>query len=249
MYSNPHAGYRQAALFPLGVEFSNLQAHRQGASDGVAGILLDFLSQGIDIDGLDISPEMLAICSQKAERLGFAPRLYQQEMEQLDLPRQYRTILIPSSSLQLVTDESKVRQAMQRFFRHLLPGGALVTPFSFDWQAGEPIDRGWELLFEKTRPEDGAVVRSWTHEWVETDAQLWHSEQRFDVEVDGRVVYTEEHPRSPAGRWYTQAQAQELFHQAGFDSIQIFHEFTRDLASPADRLFSVLGVKPASPSV
>jgi ubiquinone/menaquinone biosynthesis C-methylase UbiE len=69
---------------------------------GTGRLLLDYLAQGIDIDGVDNSGEMLAICRTKAQRQGMpAPALYQQRMEQLKLPRSYRTILGPSSVLQL----------------------------------------------------------------------------------------------------------------------------------------------------
>jgi len=61
---------------------------------GTGRILLDFLSEGVDIDGVDNSPEMLAICRDKSQKLGLSPNLYQQTMETLDLPRTYRTILV-----------------------------------------------------------------------------------------------------------------------------------------------------------
>jgi len=41
------------------------------------------LSQGLDVDGVDNSPEMLAICLEKAQLLGLSPNLYQQGMESL----------------------------------------------------------------------------------------------------------------------------------------------------------------------
>jgi ubiquinone/menaquinone biosynthesis C-methylase UbiE len=71
---------------------------------GTGRLLLDYLADGIDIDGVDNSPEMLAICGEKAQKLGLHPTLFQQSMEALDLPRRYRTIMVPSSSFQLVTD-------------------------------------------------------------------------------------------------------------------------------------------------
>src|SRR5437016_1597312 len=54
---------------------------------GTGRILLDFLAQAIDIDGVDNSPEMLDICRDKARQAGLSPTLYQQHMESLDLPR------------------------------------------------------------------------------------------------------------------------------------------------------------------
>ena len=205
-------------------------------------IVLDYLAQGIDTDGVDNSPELLAICRDKAALLGLVPNLYEQWMEALDLPRTYRTILVPSSSFQLVTDAADARAAMHRFFAHLEPGGALIMPFSHDWQAGEPTDSG-ELSFEKIRPQDGALVRSWVHFWVEPDQQLAHLEQRFEVELNGEVIAREEHRQSPELRWYSQAQALQLFSAAGFEEIQLFQGFTHELAAPADRVFCVLGVK------
>src|SRR5687767_1710843 len=80
---------------------------------GTGRILLDFLQDGVDIDGVDNSPEMLSLCRQKAEALGLQPKLYLQWMEALDLPRRYRTILVPSSSFQLVVEPQKARQAIQ----------------------------------------------------------------------------------------------------------------------------------------
>src|SRR5438093_367687 len=48
-------------------------------------LLLDYLGQGIDVDGVDVSPEMLALCREKADQAGLRPSLYQQRMEELDL--------------------------------------------------------------------------------------------------------------------------------------------------------------------
>src|SRR5574337_474732 len=99
---------------------------------------------------------MLAQLQQKAARLGMKPRVYQQAMESLDLPRRYRTVIVPSSSFQLLTDESRAKQAMERFRAHLLPGGALAMPFMLCWKDGDPVQTEWKLMAEKQRPEDGA---------------------------------------------------------------------------------------------
>jgi ubiquinone/menaquinone biosynthesis C-methylase UbiE len=206
---------------------------------GTGRILLDFLQLGIDIDGVDNSPEMLAICREKAAKLGHSPALHQQEMESLSLPRTYRTIVVPSSSFQLITDESAAQRAMQRFFAHMQVGGALVAPFGFDWREGDPMDTGWELT-TKTRPQDGAILRRWTREWHEPQAQLWHAEERFEIELNGKVIAQEHQRRSPGGRWYTQAQATELFRSAGFSEIELLQDFSRESARADARLFCVL---------
>ena len=84
---------------------------------GTGRLLLDYLSAGLDVDGVDVSPEMLALCREKAAAIGLAPTLYEQAMETLDLPRRYRVIFVPSSSIQLLTDERDAAEAMRRFLR------------------------------------------------------------------------------------------------------------------------------------
>jgi hypothetical protein len=101
-------------------------------------------------------------------------------------------------------------------------------------------------LFEKSRPEDGAVIRSWVHDWQEPAKQWWHSEQRFEVELNGEIIAREEQRRSPEGRWYTQAQAMQLYQEVGFTDLQLFHQFEDKPASTEDRQFCLLGVKPAN---
>ena len=221
--------------------------HGQPALDvgcGTGRLLLDYLAEGLDVDGVDNSPEMLDLCRQKAERLGLQPRLYQQTMESLDLPRRYGTIIVPSSTFQLITDPEQARVAMRRCFDHLLPGGALAMSIMVLWREGDPLESGWAPRGEQVRPEDGAVVRRWSRARYEPDAQLEHTEDRYEVVRDGEVIAVEEHRRSPATRWYTHAQVRDLYAEAGFVDVQLFREWSTEPGSPADRVILAVGTKP-----
>lgn len=101
--------------------------------------MLDHLPEGVDTDGVDNSPETLAICGENAERRSLPAHRFLQRMESLDLPRRYRTILVPSSSFQLVTEPEDAAEAMRRFHAHLEPGGTLVMSFGFVWQPEWPL--------------------------------------------------------------------------------------------------------------
>jgi len=218
---------------------------------GTGRLLLDYLVQGIDIDGVDVSPEMLAICAEKARQPGLHPRVFEQVMQRLDLPRTYRTIMVPSSSFQLLTDPQDAQEAMRRFFRHLEPGGILVMPFMLLWNepTTQRIVRGpWELNGEAVRPEDSSTIRRWTRSTFDLAEQLESTEDRYEVLRDGAVIATEMHVRSPATRWYTQQQALHLYEEAGFTSIHIFKEFSEERASAEETLFSIVGMRPYNPS-
>jgi len=208
---------------------------------GTGRILLDFMQQGIDIDGVDNSPDMLALLEQKAEKLNLHPTVYQQEMTELSLPRKYQTILVPSSSFQLLLDAALPAVAINRFYEHLLPGGVLVMPFMTLWKQGDPLES--EFTREATRPEDGATIRRWQYTRFDPDTDLEHTIDRYEIIRVDKVIASEEHKQSPATRSYTQEQAIALYQKAGLRDIQVFHEFTFEPVKPEDDTFCVLGIK------
>jgi ubiquinone/menaquinone biosynthesis C-methylase UbiE len=209
---------------------------------GTGRILVDFLQDGVDIDGVDNSPEMLDLCRQKAAMHGLQPNLYLQWMESLELPRHYRTILVPSSSFQLIVEPEKARQAMQRLYAHLLSGGSLIMSFMALLPEGGALDSGWYQAGEAMRPSDGALAKRWSRSWFDLENQLEHTEDRYELSNNGQVIAVEEHRRSPATRWYTQTQVTELYKAAGFATVRLLHEFTREPASAENtRMFTAIG--------
>lgn len=217
---------------------------------GTGRLLLEFMALGFDIDGVDNSPEMLALCRQKAAAQGLDPRLYLQEVQELDIPRQYRVILVPSSSFQLLLTPDDAQAAMERFYAHLQPGGFLVMPFFIitakPEQSGlDQVVEDWQIHEEAARPEDGALVRRWVRSVYDMVAKLEHTEDRYEIIVDGEVVESEYHRQSPATRWYSLEEAQAHFTAAGFELHAVYSEITREPVKPDDTLFTIVGQKPA----
>lgn len=214
---------------------------------GTGRLVLDFIADGIDIDGVDNSPEMLDFCREKGTNLGLQPTLYLQSMTALALPRQYQTILVPSGSLQILIEPNDVRAAMQRFFTHLLPGGTLVIAFYQLWTGGPvgPTARE-EWMREVVRPEDGAILRRWSRSTYDLVNNLEHTEHRYDLIRNGEVVVSQRFVRSPGTRGYTQAQARQIFMEAGFTNIRLTSAFTHEPAQEGDTLFTVWGTKPTA---
>lgn len=215
---------------------------------GTGRLLLDYLAQEIDVEGVDNSPEMLERLREIAVSAGLKPAVYQAEMETLSLPRRYKTILVPSSSFQLVIDPAAAQEALRRFYEHLEPGGTLALPFFFIPKApeveGDVQTEEWRLVGEKVRPQDGLLLRYWGRSTYDFTNQLEHTESRYELLRDGEVIYSEEHRRSPADRWYSQAQVRERLEEAGFVGLRFYHEFTRQPARPDDTLFTVLAERP-----
>lgn len=95
------------------------------AGCGTGRLLIPFLRAGLDVDGADVSEDMLARCRARAEQDGLAPSLYAQALHELDLPRRYRTIVV-CGAFGLGSAREDDRRALERIHDHLEPGGRLV---------------------------------------------------------------------------------------------------------------------------
>jgi ubiquinone/menaquinone biosynthesis C-methylase UbiE len=218
---------------------------------GTGRLLLDFMEQGIEIEGVDNSPQMIALLHEKAAKMSLQPIVYLQQMEELDLPKRYKTIIVPSSSFQLLTNLDAAHEAMRRFCRHLLPEGTLAMPFMVLWTtpASKKIVRqDWDEDYggaprRMFRPEDGAEVTRRSRSTFDLENQLESTEDQYEVTLNGEVIASEYYSRSPATRWYTQQQAIDLYKKAGFTNIRLTSEFTHEPVKDTDSVFCVLGEK------
>ena len=153
---------------------------------GTGRLLLDYAQEGIDIDGVDISPDMIAGARDNANKLGLHPNLYVQAMQNLDLPRRYQTIIVPSSSFLHLTNRDDMHQALHCFFAHLQPGGLLAM--SLRVMDPNPVEVDWEIDAEAIRPADGAVIRRWFRCRYDVENRLQHTEDRYEIIRDDRVI-------------------------------------------------------------
>lgn len=206
---------------------------------GTGRLLLDYLQHGIVIEGVDNSPEMLAICRHKAALLGLSPTLYEQPIEQLLLPARYRTIIVPSSTLQLIVDRRQAVLAVRALTAHLLPGGAIVASFMQLWSDGPPYQASWER--SAVDSESGLTYRRVAQARFDPDSGLEHTEDRYQLLDGDTVVEEEQHSRSPATLSYTQQDAISLYEQAGLVNVRLQHAFERRPAAADATIFVAVG--------
>src|SRR5204863_9422772 len=89
-----------------------------------------------DVDGSDVSADMVARCREQARAEGFDPTLLVQPLHELDPPRRYRTIVV-CGVLGLGSTRAQDEEALRRFHDCLEPGGTLLldneVPYSKVW--------------------------------------------------------------------------------------------------------------------
>lgn len=72
---------------------------------GNGRMLLPFMEKGIEIDGFDISEEMLSLCRLKAQRLNLEPNVFYCRLEEFKSEKRYDLVLIPFGSFSLLPDD------------------------------------------------------------------------------------------------------------------------------------------------
>ncbi len=178
-----------------------------GCGDGDP--LLTLRAEGLDVEGLDSSADMLAKLRATASQRGLDVTVHHSRIEQMDLHRTYRSIFLAGPTFNLIVDDATAVRALERIRAHLDPSGAALIPLFIpqpvpDHQLGrvrEHIDeRGRILRVVATSTErDDAVRRQVTA-------------LRYEV-VDGGVSQVLDRPW--VLHWYTQAGFADLAAEAG----------------------------------
>jgi SAM-dependent methyltransferase len=201
---------------------------------GTGRLLIPFAREGLDVQGLDLSAEMLGICRWKAEAEGMQLTLHRAAMEEFALDSRFRTIFVPFG---------KARRALSCFRAHLEEGGRVLIPLHLPWlhDVGvEPAPPGeWRLRRVATRPEDDAVVRCFENTTFDFDRQVQDVKLRFEVVLGGEVI---EHETSEQRLlWYTQEQFAGLLDEAGFSDVAVLEGYTWEPAATSSASFMVVG--------
>jgi len=221
------------------------------AGCGAGRLLLPWLEDGLDVDGADVSPDMLEICRRKGAERGLTPQLFEQPMHALELPRRYRTVVV-CGAFGLGTTQDEDAEALRRIFERLFPGGTLALDFETPWTDPEqwsawtperrrelpvPFDSGSDIL------EDGSAYRwSSTLESVDPYDRLVVRHVRYEVLRDGEAVHVEE--RDLRERWHFPTELRLLLERAGFVDVRIEAGYEHRAPTPDDRFAVTLAKRP-----
>jgi len=209
---------------------------------GTGRLLVPYMRAGLDVDGCDVSADMLALCREKAEREGLAPRLYRQAMHELDLPRRYRTIFL-CGSFGLGGDRALAQKGLQRFYYCLEPGGVLALdhylPYGDkdQWQYWLPENRSrlpeaWPPPGERRPASDGSEIEIHSR-LLSLDPldQVITLQMHAEQWRDGTLVAQEEYTLK--GSEYFKNEIVMMLERAGFRDIAMYRAWT-DVAATAD---------------
>ena len=139
-------GGREIAYFQTFIERDGEPA--LDVACGTGRLLLPYVRAGLDVDGCDVSPDMIALCREKATREGLSPTLFVQPMHELEAPRTYRTIFV-CGGFGLGSTRERDAEALSRFFAHLDAGGTLLV----DTEVPYADAKQWRYWTKEARAE------------------------------------------------------------------------------------------------
>jgi SAM-dependent methyltransferase len=227
------------------------------AACGTGRLLVPYLEAGLDVDGSDISPDMLERVRERCEREGLgAPNLYAQAMHELDLPRRYRTIIV-CGGFGLGGRREHDVEGLRRLYEHLEPGGTLVldneVPYAdaFLWaywskEKRQELPRAWRDQGDRRPMADGTELELRSRV-VEVDPLA----QRVAIEMrashwSGDELLAEELHRIEMTLYFTH-ELELMLRAAGFVDIDVRGALT-DRPPTADDDFVVFVAKKPGPS-
>jgi SAM-dependent methyltransferase len=197
---------------------------------GTGRLLIPYLRAGLEVDGCDISPDMLALCRERAEREGFSPNLYAQPMHRLDIPRTYRTIFV-CGGFGLGGNRDHDVEALRRIHDHLEPGGVFIldneAPYndSRQWRYWPKEERAklpepWGERGKRRTGSDGTEyeLRSRIVE-VDPLSQRVTMEMRGFMWRQGRLVEQDEHVLQMT--IYFTGELKLMLERAGFSDVGV----------------------------
>jgi SAM-dependent methyltransferase len=182
---------------------------------GSGRLLLPLLAAGVAVDGHDASPDMLAACRHKAAARGLRPRLYEQPVQRLDLPRRYAFAFCAAGSFGLVVGDADVMAGLRRLYAHLLPGGWLLL--DVEPPSARSSDSGGVWHGGAWRRPDGATITLRAVDRYDPATRVERGVGIYELFAGGRLVETE--VDDWVRRFWTEDEIAMVLRTAGFAEV------------------------------
>ncbi len=194
---------------------------------GSGRLLLPLLADHPEVEGLELSDDMIRLCLETAELAGEQVVVHRGDMTDWKGEKPYHSLLVPAFTFQLAEDPA----ATLRHWRTLLVdgGGLYLTIFiPFAELEGDMEEDVWHPDHEAPLA-DGRTAKLDTLHRIDPEKQILERRHRYYF-ADLPATF---HESRQTLRWFTPDQLTELLAAAGFGVTEAFVDF--DPARPATR--------------
>jgi len=196
-----------------------------GCGNGQLGILLK--KSGYDIEGLDLSSEMLSLAQQRQDAADVHFPLFQADMRDLSAFRAYDAIISFCDSLCYLPEKTDMATTFKEAYTHLHPGGL----FLFDVFTTEHIETLDGYSYHDEMPN---IVFLWDSYAGEHAHSVEHDLSFFVENADGTYERQEELHKE---RTYPIQEYLEMLETAGFTKVEVTADFDQEVTGNNMRWF------------
>ncbi len=213
---------------------------------GTGRLLVPLAAGGLDVDGTDVSADMVALCASRAKGCGLTPRLSVQAVHELDVERNYRTAFM-CNAFGIGGSRSNDLVALRRVRDLLAPGGTLLVhhelPYGTDdigaWARWLPGHRNDLPTTPSTNNERRRAANGDEFELFGQLVDFNPLEQRRTITMgarlwrDGQVIEEQEPMRLHENLYFSQ-EIMLMLEVTGFTSVSIERAYSGEPASADD---------------
>ena len=222
------------------------------AGCGTGRLLLPWLRAGYDVDGTDVSPDMIKFCREPRPRRGVRADATRPAPPRARDPRRYRTI-VACGVFGLASTRRQDEEALRRFYEHLEPGGTLLldneVPYVDHMRWGFWPRQQRKVHFPEPWPECGASRQALDGSVYEMRTRARSAdpldqsvvlEMRIEKRRGDKLVAAEEHELSVRG--FLRDELVMMLERAGFADVEVTGDYSGD-PPHADHLFLVFAAQ------
>lgn len=213
------------------------------AGCGAGRLLVPWLRAGYDVDGADVSPDMLARCRERAQANGLDPLLLAQALHELDPPRRYRTV-VACGVFGLGTTRAQDEEGLRRLHAALEAGGT----FLLDNEVPYANARRWEKWTTDGRAELPSALPQAGDRRTSPDGSEYELrartlaldplDQSVVMELHARKwvddALVAEETRPITVRMYFRDELVLMLERAGFQNVEVRGGFNERAPTPED---------------
>lgn len=191
------------------------------AGVGTGRMMIPLLESGFQVEGIDSSKAMLAVCQKACDERKKAPKLEQKDLLHLQANNYYEAIIMPTGSFMLLEEAAQV---LKRFYQALQKGGRLI----FDLEPFRTFDLGAQNTSVLAISETEGIVLTSTHLAHDPINQFTQTLLKYEYFVDGEFNASE--LQNFKLYYYGLREITMMLEAVGFTSIEVIADYDEEKA-------------------
>lgn len=198
---------------------------------GTGNVSFELAKSEINVTGVDLAPDMIAVALQKAAQSPYPIRFFEADLTSFDLGEKFDSATCLYDSLNYILDPDQLKAAFARIADHLEEGGIFVFDMNSDYALTA------DLFTQANRDPGKALNYDWqaTYDPATRITSVAMSFTRR--ESDGTTTVFRETHRERA---YLLPQVREMLEETGWEILKTYDAYTLNLPHGAsERWFFV----------